>query len=120
MPALPSEHGSPWTVAAGLRARCTGCGATYPGQFVIKPGTPPPFDWARGPENPVCSCDPPWPELMAMVDHRWWYGRSGADGERVVDGGAVGAFCRSCGADHKGPMVLVTDEPHPFDGPPQH
>ncbi|MDQ3790619.1 MAG: hypothetical protein M3422_25715 [Actinomycetota bacterium] len=49
MPALPSEHGSPWTVAAGLRARCTGCGATYPGHFVIKPGTPPPFDWAHGP-----------------------------------------------------------------------
>jgi hypothetical protein len=108
-----------------LRARCTGCGATYPGNFVIAPGTPPPFAWAREPKNTTCSCAPPWPELMAMVDGYWWYGRSGAadesgvDGERVVDGAAVDAFCRSCGAYHVGPMVLVTDDPHPFTGPPQ-
>lgn len=120
MPAIPAEHGSPWTRMNDLRARCEGCGATYPGNFVIAPGTPPPFAWAREPKNPVCTCDPQWPELMAKVDGYWWYGRSGADGEadgeHVVDGDACDAFCRSCGAYHLGPMVLVTDEPHPVPG----
>jgi hypothetical protein len=47
MPCLPSEHGSVWTIYHKLRARCTACGAQYPGNFVIEPGTPPPFDFAR-------------------------------------------------------------------------
>lgn len=118
MPAIPSEHGSLWTQFGDLRARCERCSATYPGNFLIAPGTPPPFRWAREPKNPVCSCEPRWPELMVMIDGYWWYGRSGAggaqvaDGERVVDGAALEAFCRSCGAYHLGPMVLVTTEPH--------
>jgi hypothetical protein len=51
MPAIPAEHGSVWTAMNDLRARCEVCGATYPGNFVITPGTPPPFKWAREPES---------------------------------------------------------------------
>ena len=116
MPAVPSEHGSPRTRVNDLRARCEGCGATYPGNFSIPPGTSAPFSWAREPKNSACSCEPRWPELMAKIDGSWWYGRSGSDGQRVVDGAAYEAFCRSCGAFHLGPMVLVTDQPHPFSG----
>ncbi|GAB3158469.1 hypothetical protein GCM10027258_69710 [Amycolatopsis stemonae] len=51
MPAIPDEHGSPWTRMNDLRARCGVCDATYPGNFVIAPGTPPPFEWARESES---------------------------------------------------------------------
>ena len=48
-PVEPSEHWSP--VSAGLlgelEARCARCHATYPGVWNLKPGTPPPFAWAR-------------------------------------------------------------------------
>jgi hypothetical protein len=47
MPAEPAEHGSVWTLMNHLQARCEVCGETYPGNFVIKQGTPPPYAWAR-------------------------------------------------------------------------
>lgn len=47
MSAVPAVQGSVWTVTHDLTAHCAQCGATYPGQFVLAPGTPPPFAWAR-------------------------------------------------------------------------
>jgi hypothetical protein len=47
MSAVPAVQGSVWTVTHDLTAHCAECGATYPGQFVLAPGTPPPFAWAR-------------------------------------------------------------------------
>jgi hypothetical protein len=110
MPCLPSEHGSAWTQLSEMSARCAECGAVYPGNFVIKPGTPPPFAWAHEPKDTVCSCEPRWPKLMVMIDGGWYVGYPGADGELVVDGAAKDAFCRGCGADVLGEMVIDLDD----------
>lgn len=49
MPARRSEHWSPISLGllGELKARCTGCHATYPGVWNLEEGTPPPFAWAR-------------------------------------------------------------------------
>lgn len=80
MPCLPSEHGSPFTTMMELSARCAECSAAYPGNFVIDPDTPPPFDWAHEPENTVCSCEPRWPKLMVKLRGQWFLGHPGTDG----------------------------------------
>ncbi|MFG1919728.1 hypothetical protein [Micromonospora sp. NPDC048898] len=106
MPCQPSEHGSPMTRLFELSARCAECAATYPGNFVIEPGTPPPFEWAHEPKNTVCSCEPRWPKLMVKLRGQWYLGYPGTDGQLVVDGAAEGAFCDSCGAHFLGDMVV--------------
>ncbi|MEU8076766.1 hypothetical protein AB0B31_15085 [Catellatospora citrea] len=96
-----------------LVATCGACGAVYPGNFVIEPGAAPPFAWAREPKNTVCSCEPPWPRLMVMIDGGWYVGSPGSGGEWVIDGAAQEAFCRSCGAYHLGDMSIdVHDRSH--------
>lgn len=94
----------------GLTARCAQCGRTYPGNFVIEPGTPPPFAWAHEPKNTVCACRPQWPQLMVMVDGQWYLGYPGSRGHLLVDGAVEGAFCRRCGAYFLGDMVLDPDD----------
>jgi hypothetical protein len=110
MPCLPSEHGSPWTLLSELSARCGRCGATYPGRFIIEPGTPAPFECARTPKNTLCSCEPPWPQLMVMLRGQWYLGYAGARGEPVVDGAAEEAHCRRCGAHYLGEVVVDLDD----------
>jgi hypothetical protein len=110
MPCLPSEHGSLWTLMSGLTARCAVCGATYPGNFVLQSGTPPPFEWARAPKNTVCSCEPRWPQLMVMLRGQWYLGYPGSRAEPLVDGAAEEAFCRRCGAYFLGKMAVDLDD----------
>ncbi|GAB2565003.1 hypothetical protein [Kribbella endophytica] len=109
MPCLPAEHGSIWTRSSGLTASCSACSATYPGNFVLEPGTPPPFDWARAPKNTVCSCEPQWPQLMVMLDGHWYLGYPG-QGDHLVDGAAEEAFCRTCGAYFLAKLVIDYDD----------
>jgi hypothetical protein len=49
LPAIASDQLSPITagVLGELEARCAKCHATYPGNWLLAPGTPPPFAWAR-------------------------------------------------------------------------
>ncbi|TQS13320.1 hypothetical protein [Microbispora hainanensis] len=117
LPCLPAEHGSVLTTALNLRAWCGECGVTYPGKFVIEPGTPPPFEWAREPKNTLCSCEPRWPRLMVMFRGRWYLGHPGSHGRLVVDGASDGAFCRNCGAGFLGEMVIDLDDTSHLEKP---
>lgn len=48
LPVVASDGWSVVSVSGALGdARCTQCHAVYPDKWIIKPGTPPPFDWAR-------------------------------------------------------------------------
>jgi hypothetical protein len=49
MPAVQSDAWSPVTAGllGDLEARCTQCHATHTGPWLLAPGTPPPFAWAR-------------------------------------------------------------------------
>ncbi|MFG1680688.1 hypothetical protein ACGFNP_10990 [Nonomuraea sp. NPDC049269] len=44
MPCLADEHGTPFISFSDLSAWCGECGAIYPGNFIIEPDTPPPFE----------------------------------------------------------------------------
>jgi len=109
MPCLPSEHGSILSIGLGP-AQCRDCGATYPGNYVLAPDTPPPFAWAREVPKTVCACEPRWPQLMVMLSGQWYLGYPGNDGPHKVDGAAEGAFCRECGAYFLGDMVVDPDD----------
>ncbi|MFG2071723.1 hypothetical protein [Nonomuraea maritima] len=117
VPCLPSEFGSLITALGDFSARCGDCGATYPGNFVLDPEAPPPFSWAREPRNSLCSCDPRWPQLMVMMHGQWYLGYPGSEGESVVDGAEEGAFCRRCGAEFLGDMVIDLDDTSHLDDP---
>lgn len=108
-PVEPSEYPIGWPATTGHKARCAQCRAPYPGNYRIAEAPPGPFPHPRRPGELKCSCRPPWPQLIAMVDGGWVVGRSGNDGRRVVNGGEVGAFCRDCGAQHIGPLVVLPE-----------
>jgi hypothetical protein len=108
-PVEPSEYPIGWPATTGAKARCARCGATYPGNYRVGDAVPAPFPSPRRPGELKCSCRPPWPQLLAMVDDDWVVGRSGIDGRRIVNGGRVGAFCRDCGARYIGPMVVLPE-----------
>lgn len=121
MPCLPDERGSLLTYLGDLSARCGECGATYPGNFIIEPDAPPPFEWAREPKDTVCSCEPRWPQLTVMLHGQWYLGSPGSRGEVVVDGAAEDAICGCCGAYFLGEMVVdLEDESHLVDPDARH
>ncbi|WP_143022411.1 hypothetical protein [Nonomuraea maritima] len=52
-----------------------------------------------------------------MMHGQWYLGYPGSEGESVVDGAEEGAFCRRCGAEFLGDMVIDLDDTSHLDDP---